>query len=790
MALVDKTISGQYNGVSQQIYNLRNDTQCEKQKNVINSLTDGVYKRHKSEFVKKIYDYNNKTNNFYHFIDRDETEKYFIEINDESEIKVYNPEGVEYTVLNYDYNGYNILEDYLNTTTPNKSLRAVTINDTTILLNREKTIGYGETTTDNTEEVAFVYVSNGISSQDYSVTVGTTTVTITTADSSNFEAYKTTTIASDLTAQLNTVSGFVAEQDGSLIKIYRTDGNPFSFSVSDSWGDQAMIGIYKTIDAEISLPPNFEENQILEVTGRTNTKADNYYVKYSDGSWREYRKPNSIHSIDNKTLPVRLLRFQDVIYVTEDNPYGIYFQLDLIPYNDREVGDDNTCPFPSFMGNNIENILFFENRLCFLSQDNIIFSRSGDLYNLFPTTATEILDDDPIDITVNSADSSKLLYGLPFHNNMVLFSSKRQFVVSSNQGVLTPKSINVDVTTNFSVETLSKPLTLGSNLYFIDNKGVYSKVREYYVQQDTITNDASDITSHVPNYVKKNILKIVGTTSSDMVFILSNEDRKTLYNYKYYWNGNEKVQSAWNKWTFDSDILNIEIIDNKIYLLQENEGEVVLNVINLEKEQYNNTNFDIHLDMVTNLTFDNYNSNLNQSTFTLPYKIKDIETLKSLFFIVDYNGFEKNNLTVLEVNDNEIIFKGDLSSYENSLTIGKRFNMIHQFSRFSVKSPNTNVSDIEGRIQLSKVSISYNNSVFFSLKVKPKGRNVTEKLFTNVKVGSSIFGKIEASEGIFKSYVRTNSDNEGIWLENDTAYPSGFQTLSWEGQYTKRSRGI
>ncbi|MEA3280641.1 MAG: hypothetical protein U9Q38_08605 [Thermodesulfobacteriota bacterium] len=425
-----------------------------------------------------------------------------------------------------------------------------------------------------------------------------------------------------------------------------------------------------------------------------------------------------------------------------------------------------------------------------LSNNNIVFSRSGDFYNFFPTTATEVLDDDPIDISASSTNVSNIKYGVPFNNTLILFTDSEQFKLSSNQGILTPKSVNIDPTTKFDLDDLSQPIGLGSNVYFANKKGKFTSIREYYVQEDTLTNDASDITAHVPNYIYKDVLKIVGNTSSDNLFVLTEDNRNEIFVYKYYWNGNEKVQSAWNKWTFEENILNIEIINNYLYIISEFKGEVFMSKINLEKETMYDLNFDYHLDYFTELEDITYNAGTNETTISVPYNINSIENFTDKYIIADNKGFNiGSSFNVLGVSEKDIIIQGDKTTL-GTISIGRKFNMIHQFSRFSLKSQGTNVSEVEGRLQLTKINISYNNSIYFEVKIKPKGRSVSTKIFNNVKVGSSIFGTIESSDGNFKSYIMTNSDNEGIWLENSCHYPFGFQTISWEGQYTKRSQTV
>ena len=52
-----------------------------------------------------------------------------------------------------------------------------------------------------------------------------------------------------------------------------------------------------------------------------------------------------------------------------------------------------------------------------------------------------------------------------------------------------------------------------------------------------------------------------------MVVLQNATDLKTLYVYKYFWSNKEKIQSAWQKWTFDDNITGFDFIDSTLYLI-------------------------------------------------------------------------------------------------------------------------------------------------------------------------------------------------------------------------------
>ena len=347
-----------------------------------------------------------------------------------------------------------------------------------------------------------------------------------------------------------------------------------TYTGSDSWGNQASKSFTGKVKKLQDLPDDLGfEGSVIEITGDDNTGFDSYYVKFIDGVYKETVRPGLDNTIDMDSMPHKLeLRRLD------DDSYHIVF--DSIDWGNRTVGDEDTASVPSFIGNTIQDVFFFRNRLGFISQDNVILSEAGEYYNFFPTTVTSVIDSDPIDVAVDSNKAISLIHASPFNKDLLLFGNKAQFVLSADS-VLTPKDVSVQQSTAFDIKNV-KPVALGPNVYFALEKNNYSSIREYFVQPDSLSNDAADITAHCPNYLPKNITKLVGSPKNDMLFALSSETPNTVYVYNFYWNGEEKAQSAWHKWTFDGTVFNIDVLGNNLLLMINRYGQVALEVIPLE----------------------------------------------------------------------------------------------------------------------------------------------------------------------------------------------------------------
>jgi hypothetical protein len=87
------------------------------------------------------------------------------------------------------------------------------------------------------------------------------------------------------------------------------------------------------------------------------------------------------------------------------------------------------------------------------------------------------------------------------------------------------------------------------------------------IEPSTGNISATEISAHVPNYIDKDISKIVGSERNSCIFLCSKTNKNTIYVWKYHIEGNENKQSAWSKWLFSYDVSSIVTFDKYLYLI-------------------------------------------------------------------------------------------------------------------------------------------------------------------------------------------------------------------------------
>lgn len=808
MPLVSGSIPNMINGVSQQPSSLRLKTQAEIQVNGLSTVVEGLKKRPPTQYIRKLDGATDLSSAFIHTIRRDENEWYFLVITPDS-LRVIDNEGYDINVVG----GASYLSGI---TDPRVEVGATTIADYTFILNKTKEIAEGTATTTARTPEALLYVKQGDYSTDYSVTVYNsngsvkTTASLTTKDSSvvaNATDIKTNSIASRLATALTAVAGLTATTYGSVVYLTRTDGQDFKIKCTDSRGDRFLLGYKDQTSDYLNLPTDGPSGFKIRVTGDSAEGQDDYYVQLSDPSgagqkiWKETVADSIVKGLDAATMPHQLIRAPDGYFVFVPASGGYYDYLnhtivtaqpthedyiDLPKWDERVVGDDDTNPMPSFVGYKISDLFFHRNRMGFLADENVVMTESGNYYNFFVTTVLSPLDTNPIDVAVSNNKVSLLRHAVPFSEQLLLFSDLTQFVLRAD-GNLTPETVQVEVSTQFEASLKTKPVPAGKYVFFPTKRGKWSGMREYFVDSDKNTNDAADITSHIPSFIQGEVKKMAASSNEDTLLLLTDDTPYDVYVYKYYWSGSEKLQSSWSSWRMFNDteiaeangaklrVLNVDFNMSDIVVLLQRADGVYLERINLSTDSAENTTefvnedgelikFGINLDRRVTLS----SAGTHQ---TVPY------TEPSDIIYVSQRG--------------RIITKAEALAdvaAGKPVFAGVPYTFHYRFSEQVIKEQNEPVTI--GRIQIRNFNLVFNDTGYFRTVVTPRKRDSSTSVFGGRIIGGfkNIVGYASIDSGTFRFPVLSKSDQVDIDIISDSFLPCVFQSAEWEGFYTLRSQ--
>ena len=875
MSLVSINIPNLISGVSQQADALRFASQAEESINGYPSLVEGLVKRPNTRYVAKLYSESYEYAKF-HTINRDSSERYTVSFNSEDataakKVRVWNMSGVAQTVVT---RGNPSALDYLPANCA-KNVKCLTVADYTLVLNKDKTTALKAGLSYTRPYEAMVFVAQGSYNAEYSVTLDGTKYTVKTGDGSTAyagspvagggynhvtaggtaispqpvqatwpikESASTTKIAEFLAAAIKTNTNYGAAgsiiQIGSTIYIKRDNDATFTIAVSDSQSGNGLKLINEEVQSFLDLPAEGKHDFTVKVSGEPDDEGDEYWVTFEasngtqgTGVWKETVAPSTPFELNPATMPHALIRLANGKFLFTPLDGGTHVDGALtydVPYwGDRTVGDEESSPDPSFVGRKIADMVFFRNRLGFLCDENVILSEASEFFNFFRTTVTQLLDGDPIDVASSSNKVSILFAGVPFLEKLILFSDQTQFSLQSPDN-LSSKTVSIQNTTNFSCSTLCAPVSVGKNIYFAFNRDNYSGIQEYYLNSDSQYLDGVDISASIPSYIKGSVTKIVGSDNEQMIAVQSNQFFNGFYLYKYFFNGNEKLQSAWCKFTFGNDPLvaqtnwayveNIDFIDNQLFAVITRSDATYLERIDFQSGKTDSeSNYVVLLDrrVQEGQTTRSYNSATGNTTFTLPYSIDPdrarvvtrattpsgpgyvIQTASvgaGGGQLVQTTGVGGSIIPVLSSSGTSVVVKGNYSSA--SLWIGENYSMEHTLGRVVLRAPGAKGNPTvvsAGKLYLRRASVSYDKTRTFKVTVTPINAvypTTYEYLCNNQVTGTttSAVNYDSLRDGTFRFPILSKNDQVIIKLINDTPHPCSLLSMDVEAQYVSRSQ--
>jgi hypothetical protein len=765
------------------------------------TIEDGLTQRPNCDLVKVVGSITAPTGMKTHRINRDANEKYIVVFTSDTTnpVIVYDLTGtamsMRYGYYDSDdvYHADNDKKDYLRSggiTDARAQIKAVSIADYTIVVNTKKTCAMTADLTTAQTDAAYVYIKGchkGNYKITYKWTVSATPVSVTKQHEATYTDgvlnYDTASLLEDFKDDAPhaniTVTG-----TNSVLKVYPTagqgvDANSLRVHVSDPYGGQDLIPInYCEVESIDKLPPSMPEDVVIKIGGDDEINQDDYYMKfhYEEKTWIEDVGFALKYKLDADTMPHRLMR-------TDTNE----FTWAPIAWEDMIVGDGGTNPQPSVIGNVVNNVTFAKNRLWLFSKDNAVGSKAGDYFNLFAGTVMDVLDDDPIDVGAASGQVANLRSGIMFDKGVLVFSDEEQFALASGDKLLTPKSVAMDGTTAYSIDPQSEPIKIGADVFFISPRGAYFSVREYTIMPESLMQNAYNVTSHVPTYIPDGDTLMAGCNTMDMLFVWSSATVKTLYTYKFLWDGNKKVQQAWYKWTFADDIKGFQVFGTALYILFYNATDGYrLEKMNLEAIPTDSQDFRYHQDSLKK--FDNGSFGDPDTTFAL-----DVDA-----------GADGAGWTVIDASDNSEVTEGftlvnttltfaDADKSAEEYYVGRDYEMVYRFSEWYIKDEKDRAI-ISGTTKIRTLELSVIDTGYFVIEVTPFSRAMTSQTlsetFTGIRIGESELGSITLLSGEMSFPIMADSRRTIIELKSDSYLPVAIQLGAWEGTYVLRSKLI
>ena len=828
-SVVSQSIPNFLNGMSQQTPTQRGINQGEDQINLQNGLVDGLAKRPPLDYIATLDSsniYSNKTK--FWSIQRDASNQYIVALYNGG-IKVFDLAGNEKTVTIASGSSY------LTSTNPRENFKLVNVADYTFIANTNTTVTADSTTSAAKVEEFLIVCKLTNYGREYKVALkhpsmaqelevifqlptgndaatdakfrdtnkitdillkGTSsTHWDSNANGIGFKVVNTSTGSSVSTSQgLSNYSGFTShftfEEFDSVIYGKPTDGNAaYTITTSDGSGNTAMYAIRDEIQDFSKLPFYAKTGVIMKVTGEEGDELSDYYVKFSgkSGVWNETLAPATSLGVTNSTMPHALI----------NNNNGT-FTFQELAWTDRVCGDADSNPNPTFIGRKINNLTYYKNRLGILSGENLVLTENASFFNYFATTSTQVLDTDPIDIAASGTQVNTLKNSVGFNESLLLFSDTAQYKLDSSGESISPTTAILNEVSSFEHDDKVTPVSAGKFAYFAQARTSGTAIREYFADDDTLTNDGMDITVSVGNLIPSNCYQIVSNTTEDTLIFLtsatgdsqtapfsgtaSSTDADTMYIYKYFFDGGEKVQNAWSKWTFTgAKIIGAMSLESFIYVLISEGTTTKLAKIDLRNLKDATIGHGVYIDLKASVT-GTYASGTGLTTFTSPYGAKT-----GLIAVDRANG---NNYTATNTSGSTYTIVGDHTALYIGVPYESKYTLSPQYVR-----ENTGrglVAVTSGRYQIRNISFNFENSGFFQVEVTPTNRDKSTSIMNGYIIGTatSIIGQPAIATGTLRVPVQSQNTEFTLDIKSSSHLPMYLAGAEVEGYYHNRARRI
>ena len=577
---------------------------------------------------------------------------------------------------------------------------------------------------------------------------------------------------------------------GSGLYITRPSG---SFNITGVSED-----LLRVMSSEVSdvteLPSQCKHGYVVKVAN-SEADEDDYYVKFfgnnnrdGDGVWEECAKPGREIEFDSGTMPIQLIRQANGT-----------FTVSQVTWDQCPVGDDLTNPEPSFVGKTVNQLVFFRNRLVFLSDENIIMSRPGSFFNFWSKTATTFTPVDVIDLSCSSEYPAIVYDGIQINAGLLLFTKNQQFMLTTDSDILTPETAKINNVSSYNFNEKTNPVSLGTTVAFLDNANKYTRFFEMSNVLRQGEPDVIDQSKVISRYLDKDI-SIVSESRENSVVFFSVKDTDTIFGFRYFNAGDARILQAWFKWKVVGNIQYHCMLDDALFIVtrNNNKDQLVKYSLKLNDDGHFVTDtrgttstdddyiYRVHLDHASSVEAlaNTYNSVTLKTTIPKP---NGYESTKQLVAYETDAGNDLGRYALITVNGSNLEIPGDWSS--NSFVIGYLYEMDIQIPTLYVTKQVGDKfrADAKSSLIVHRIKFSFGPLGVYSTTLKRVGKpdyTETRELALAGVVSASRLPIVNEIIETVPCYERNT--NLTVNVKSEHPAPATIYSLAWEGDFTNR----
>jgi len=577
--------------------------------------------------------------------------------------------------------------------------------------------------------------------------------------------------------------------------MYLSSSSAFNIEVVE---DDLMRVMQSSVNDVTRLPNQCKHGYIVKVSNSRMSEEDDYYVRFDgennrdgSGSWSECAKPGIPKTLTNMPLVIQRTALANQGTSSELGT----FTIRQFTYADRLIGDERTNPLPSFVGQRINKVLFFRNRLAFLSGSNVVTARPGTIGepDFFAESALTVSASDPIDISSASTFPSELFDGIAINAGLVVFSTNQQFLLASDDTVLNPDTAKLRSISTFNYNKDIAPISLGTTIGYVDNSGKFSRFNEMANISREGQPTVVEVSKIVPTLLTKDINLLTNSRENSIIlFAKSGSTDSLVYGYKYLNVGDKRQQAAWFKWKLNKPILYHFIIDDEYYYLDDDYYLQKIRLVQTTEDPsivQDNVDFLLHVDNHTTVSGGSFNSTTNLTTFSGVSWLSTVSSPNHDLVVIDTNA---NSARVGRygkptVSGTSFTLPGNWSGA--TLTIGYIYPYEIQFPTFypMKMAGEKTTADVNSSLVVHRIKLHFGKIGLYETTLKRVGKNDYTEVYESTELD-----EYDASDAPYlEEFIKTvpiyeKNTNVDVILRSSHPAPATLHALSWEGDYSPR----
>ena len=576
--------------------------------------------------------------------------------------------------------------------------------------------------------------------------------------------------------------------------LYMSSTTSFNVEIVE---DDLMRSMGTAVNDVSLLPKQCRHGYIVKVSNSRQSDEDDYYLRFEGlnnkdgtGSWVECAKPGIDLSLTNMPLAIQRTGLANGGTSTEIATFTIK-QFD---YADREIGDENTNPFPSFEGKRVNRVLFFRNRLAFLAGENVVLCRPGTLGkpDFFSETALTVSANDPIDISCSSNFPSELFDGIDINSGLVVFSSNQQFLLSSDDTVLNPDTAKLRSISTFNYNKDIPPISLGTTVAYMDNSGKFSRFNEMANIAREGEPNVVNQSQVVPTLIPKNVDLFTNSRENNLVLI-GKTDSDEVQGFRYLNVGDKRQQSAWFKWKFNNPLKYHFVINDEYYFLDTDNFLQEVRLVQTESDPFiiqDNVDYLLHIDNHVSVSGGTFDHPTNKTTFTGITWLPSVTTPSYDLVAIDTNTASTRVGRYAKAtiqNNTEFTLPGDWSGA--TIFVGYLYEYKVLFPTFYLTQTQGESAraDVNSSLVIHRMKLHFGKIGLYETTLSRVGKNDYTEVYESTELDEYDVSDAPYIEEFIKTIpVYERNTNVDITLKSQHPAPSTLRAVSWEGDYSPR----